>query len=76
MSDRHCEACGQVRFPIDHWQRKLAAAVRDADRYAYVKKHFDELYQSLIWVNDGNPDYRIDSDKFDASIDAAMKEGE
>jgi hypothetical protein len=20
---RHCEACGQVRFPIDHWQRKM-----------------------------------------------------
>jgi len=24
---RHCEACGQVRFPSDHWQRKLAAAI-------------------------------------------------
>jgi hypothetical protein len=21
---RHCEACGQVKFPSDHWQRKLA----------------------------------------------------
>jgi NMD protein affecting ribosome stability and mRNA decay len=25
MTDiRHCEACGQVKFPSDHWQRKLA----------------------------------------------------
>jgi predicted nucleic acid-binding Zn-ribbon protein len=49
-------------------------AVRDANRYAYAKKHFDELYQSPIWTNDGNPDYRIDSDKFDAAIDAGIKE--
>ena len=21
---RHCDACGQVKFPSDHWQRKLA----------------------------------------------------
>jgi hypothetical protein len=21
---RHCESCGQVKFPSDHWQRKLA----------------------------------------------------
>jgi len=26
MTDvRHCEACGQVKFPSDHWQRELAA---------------------------------------------------
>jgi len=49
-------------------------AVRDANRYSYVKEHFDELFHSSIWTNDGNPDYRIDSDKFDAAIDAAMKE--
>jgi len=57
-------------------ERELATAVRDADRYAYVKEHFDEIYQLPIWTNDGNPDYRIDSDKFDAVIDAAMKECE
>ena len=75
---RHCEACGQVMFPNDHWQRKLAIAIAQRDkavsRYDYVKKHFDELYQLPVWTNDGNPDYRIDSDKFDAAIDAAMKE--
>jgi len=63
-------------------QRKLAAAIAQRDkavsRYEYVKEHFDEIYQLPIWTNDvqvhGNPDYRIDSDKFDAAIDAAMKE--
>jgi len=29
---RHCEACGQVRFPSDHWQRKLAAAIKQRDK--------------------------------------------
>jgi hypothetical protein len=58
--------------------RELAAAIAQRDeavsRYDYVKKHFDEIYQLPIWTNDDNPDYRIDSDKFDAAIDAAMKE--
>jgi hypothetical protein len=58
--------------------RELATAIEQRDkavsRYDYVKKHFDELYQSPIWTNDGNPDYRIDSDKFDLTIDVALKE--
>lgn len=29
---RHCEACGQVRFPSDHWQRQLAAAIEQRDQ--------------------------------------------
>jgi hypothetical protein len=59
-------------------ERELATAIAQRDkavsRYAYAKKHFDELYQLPVWTNDGNPDYRIDSDKFDAAIDAALKE--
>jgi hypothetical protein len=78
MNTRHCEKCGQVMFPSDHWQRKLAIAIEQRDeavsRYAYVKKHFDEIYQLPIWTNDGNLYYQINSDKFDDAIDAAMKE--
>lgn len=29
---RHCEACGQVKFPSDHWQQKLAAAIEQRDK--------------------------------------------
>jgi len=29
---RHCEACGQVRFTSDHWQRQLAAAIKQRDK--------------------------------------------
>ena len=29
---RHCESCGQVRFPSDHWQRELAAAIAQRDK--------------------------------------------
>jgi hypothetical protein len=29
---RHCEACGQVKFPSNHWQAELATAIAQRDK--------------------------------------------
>jgi hypothetical protein len=43
MTDiRHCEACGQVKFPSDHWQRELAEQ----------KEHYRVLENEMLVVND------------------------
>jgi hypothetical protein len=39
---RHCEACGQVKFPSDHWQRKLAA----------LKEQYRVLEDELLVLGD------------------------
>jgi len=40
---RHCEACGQVRFPNDHWQRELAAAIAQRDKATRESDAMDEF---------------------------------
>ena len=43
MTDiRHCEACGQVKFPSDHWQRELAEQ----------KEHYRVLEDDLLVLGD------------------------
>ena len=67
---RHCESCGQVRFPSDHWQRELAAAQADAERYRWLrgdKRGRSLSVSSLEWT--GNAELS------DAAVDAAMKAG-
>ena len=40
---RHCEACGQLRFPNDHWQRKLAVAIAQRDKARSEADAMDEF---------------------------------
>ena len=43
MTDvRHCESCGQVKFPSDHWQRELAA----------LKEQYRVLEDELLVLGD------------------------
>ena len=44
---RHCEACGQVKFPIDHWQRKLA---EHKERYCALEGEMLVLKDQLTCV--------------------------
>ena len=39
---RHCEACGQIKFPSDHWQRELAA----------LKEQYRVLEDELLVLGD------------------------
>jgi hypothetical protein len=87
---RHCEACGQVKFPSDHWQRKLAEQkeqfrvledellVLGDERSAAVKDA--ERYR---WLRSEDAvclfaatidDGPINGEFLDDKIDAAMKE--
>ena len=39
---RHCESCGQIKFPSDHWQRELAA----------LKEQYRVLEDELLVLGD------------------------
>ena len=74
---RHCEACGQVRFPTDHWQRKLAAAQADAERYRWLQESCCGKNPDITAIIEAN-EILLDADEMtfeqlDAAIDAAMK---
>jgi len=77
---RHCEACGQVKFPSDHWQRQLAAAQAEIAALRTDAERLDWLDTVDCGINHiGYGEYRDYIGrgfikKIREVVDAAMKE--
>ena len=41
---RHCEKCGQVMFPSDHFQRQLATAMEQRDKAVETLEEIREVW--------------------------------